>query len=73
MEYVREKLGKKKKVKLPHTLTAAAVSPSIPHRTAAVQQIRMEDLEPAGAAEMFQEAQEAETGPTDAVSGEPEA
>ena len=45
MDFVREKLGKKKKVKLPPFLAAAPV-PSAPRRRAeAAQQLRMEDLE----------------------------
>ena len=47
MDFIREKLGKKKKVKLPSSLSAAAAPAAVRRRTAPPQQIRMEDLMPA--------------------------
>ena len=44
---IREKLGKKRKVRLPASLTSSAVPPAARTPVQAPEQLRMEDLEPA--------------------------
>ena len=73
--FVREKLGKKKKVKLPPSMKADA--PAVRRgafREPAVEQIRMDDMEPAWA-DSFAESvpAEGETPPADFAEEEPKA
>ena len=74
MDFIREKLGKKKKVKLPSSLMSAGTPAASGRRMAQPQQLRMEDLEPAEPEEMIiPEAAEEGAGPTDFAGDAPKA